>query len=150
MGKNNITNKVEDAAKAYLQGVGLELIDTDHIHAGLSADDIATPYVACVCQSAECEEIFDGNWSANLELQVVSNADSFTAAQHKELAAEVFSWWFIDKGDLRDNLSASLDNFTAHFVIPRTQSYDLRDTERGRFWESRLSLVVKCCGSDIT
>ena len=151
MGYNNITNKLEQAARDYLRGVGLELVDAANIHMGLSADELSTPYVACVCQSADVEEIYDGNWSADLELQVVSSAEDYTSDQHRALAAEIFSWWFIDKTELETNLSAALENFTAQFVMPRRQTYELVSSEKGdRRWESKLLLTVKCCGSDIT
>ena len=140
MGANNITQTLELAVQAYLVSKGIDTL----INVGLTKSEDAPQIIKVVCQDATNEEPYDGNWQCRLRVEVESNCDDYTEAEHKDAAAEVYESFF--SATVADDLSAAYASFAAQEVIPTKQGYMLQD----RKWVSYLEVDVNCCGSDLT
>lgn len=144
---NNITQLVQQAGALYLDGQALTEIS--NIYEGLQNVDKQFPCVVVLCKRAEAEEVYDGNWSADLVIRVESQASDTTETQHHARAGEVFSKFMGDASTLETDLSGSLTGFTAIKIYPRLQVWDLVTQDESQYWVSEIRLTVKCCGSDV-
>ena len=147
MSANNITQKCQLAARNFLRTDGLSFITDANasIRSGIVADDIALPVVICQCTRAVGSVAFEGNWAATLRIELRSNADDDEEEDgetHHENAGELFAKFMTDTA--AQDLTNGLPGFTAQFVVPEEQGWDLND----RSWVSWLILRVECAGSD--
>lgn len=144
MSANNITQLCQVAARNFLRNEGLSFIAdvAASIRSGITSEDIGLPVVVCQCLRAQAAVPFEGNWSAALRIEVRSNADDDPdGAKHHENAGELFAKFMTATAAVD---MSGLAGFTAQFVLPVEQGWDLND----RSWVSFLSLQVECCGSD--
>jgi hypothetical protein len=150
---NDITGKLEDAARAMLQAAvtagTITTIASANIYAGCDSETLATPRILCVCDSADVEEIFDGNWSATLDVYVIANANDTTRDAFREMCGQAFISFFQQHDDVCSDLSNATIEFTAQAVYPRRQEKSRITDQNSDEWEGKLTLTVKCCGSVI-
>lgn len=140
---NNITRTCELAAQAYLRTVGLSGLANASILAGFDDGVLVTPRVVCVSNRAGMDgPADDAVWNCELEIHVVSNADSRTQEQHHEMATEVFAQFFQGRTATAEALNTATDNFGCQDILPTGQSKEVRDRE----WRSICVFSVKCCG----
>ena len=155
MSANSICQKVQLSAKAMLtpnaDAGDLDLVPSQHITAGIATGSMALPRVVCVCKRAIAEEIFDGNWTADLTVRVEANATDTDETAFHAMAGQVFGLFFQASETVAAALSNATVEFTAFAVYPRTQEWDILEGENGNGsgWVSELVVTVKCCGSTI-
>lgn len=148
---NAITHKTQKAAQAMYQSsiaLGtLDLVTADQVFAGIGPSDVTATHVVCTCRRADAEEIFDGNWTAELSIEVRAPAGDYTDEDvFHELCGGVFAQFFQDPATVTAELSNATVAYTAFAVYPRSQEWE-RDGDR---WASRLTVTVKCCGSVVS
>ena len=107
--------------------------------------------MVCVCKRATAEDIFDGNWTADLTVRIEANASDTDETAFHALAGQVFALFFQDPLAVAAALSNAEIEFTAFAVYPRTQEWEILEGENGHGsgWVSELVVTVKCCGSNI-
>jgi|GEM_PF-5815013 len=146
---NSICHKTQRAAKAMLQadvsGGDVTTVTADQIFGGIEAGSVTAKRVVCVSRKADSEEIFDGNWDAELEIQCICPAADITEDDFHEFCGQIYSRFFQAPADVATALSNAAIQYTAQFVSPKSQDWDLEDDT----WRGRLVLSVKCCGSVI-
>lgn len=158
---NYITDRLQQALKAYLQSKSFANIPQNSIYAGIDRADPggllehlglrppagrALPCVVCLCESAEAEDVehFFGNWDCEAQVQIMMNFhDTHNDTQH-ETVTEILD--VLSHQGLATDLSAAVDDFTARKVFIKAQSW----TVEGAKWIAILTLRVLCCGSDIS
>jgi hypothetical protein len=142
---NPICDRLEEACQAFynarIDAGDLTLTPAGNVRIGFAPETLTGNYILFVSESAEAEEVFDGNWSAILRMEVVSGADGFTEVQHRQRFGEALSWFMT--ATMADDLSAAGTDFTAMFVIPKRQGKRIE----GRKWISFQEFIIKCCGS---
>lgn len=144
---NNITQAVMEASKAYLVSSGITGVALGSIVAGIDQDSLpGPPRIVCQCEEAATKDgqQFSGNWLADLQIRVVSNADDTTLDVHFERAGEVFSKFRTDT--IAEDLSNAYPNFSVYGVVPTRQTFGLE----GRSWVATHRFDIHCCGSDLT
>lgn len=150
---NIVTHKAQLAAQAMLVAAvtagTIDLVSADSILAGIGNDNVPLPRIVCVSKRATVEEIYDGNWDAELIIRVIASAQDTTAEQFHEICGQIFGHFFQAPSTVCTQLSNVTIQFTAQAVYPRSQSWDLVADENDATWESELMLNVKCCGSVI-
>lgn len=155
MSANNITHKVQRAAKAYLDNENLSFVadPETQIVCGISRGEIELTHVVLQCASAEAEMPWEGNWSALLRVEVRSQADDDdeTGEGHFLNAGEVFERFMVSIPNGRTALSSSDIGFTCQQLLPVRQGWELQG-ERTSIWVSFLELRVECAGTyfDVT
>lgn len=143
---NTICHKTQKAAQAMYQAAVEpgDLLEEGQFFAGIGPDDLTATHVVCTCRKADAEEIFDGNWTTELAIEVKAPAGDYTDEDSfHELCGGVFARFFQDPATVTSELSNATIKYTAMAVYPRTQEWE-RDGGR---WVSRLVVTVKCCGS---
>lgn len=145
MSANNITQKCQKTAKAFLDTVELSFInDTEtQIVEGIASSDMMLPAVVCQCQQATASVAFEGNWAATLRIEVRSNADDTTQDEHHDRAGEVFGVFMTSRANYVVNMSNATIGFTCQELIPMEQGWELNDDS----WVSYLVLQVECAGT---
>lgn len=148
---NDITGKAEDAAQAMLRAdvtAGyITLVESSSILTAIDNADIPLPRVVCSCDSATVEEIFDGNWSADIDIVIYGDAREGTREQFREVCGQVWSRFFRAPEATCIALSNADIEFTAQFISKISQSKALIANDD--LWEGKLTITVKCCGSVI-
>jgi hypothetical protein len=151
---NDITGKCEDAAQSMLRASvtagEITAVASANIVAGCDDEDLGSPRVVCICDSADVEDVFDGNWSARLDVVVIADANDKTRSEFREICGQVWLPFFKASADVNTALSNSTIEFTAQATYPRRQEKSRVQTDDGDIWRGVLSLDVKCCGSVIT
>jgi len=145
---NDITGLLEDAAQAYLRSVVPSRIPIKQIYTGLDDENIILPRVVCICQSARAIIQPEGNWEADLQVFVRTNADDTTRVTHRAIASEIFGFFAIGRETISDALSASFTNFAADDVQMQQQGWDRITTDNSRSWRSWMFYLVRCRASD--
>lgn len=142
---NNITQLCQKAAKAFLDSEDLSFITDEEtqIVTGIASDDLLLPAVICQCQAAQAAVAYEGNWSAQLRIELRSNADDTTQDDHHEHAGELFSKFMVSVADGRALLSNQALGFTCQQVTPMQQGWEINDGS----WVSFLLLQVECAGT---
>jgi hypothetical protein len=152
---NSICQKLQLSARAMLRAAvaaeTLTLMPSDNINAGIETTDATALGVVCLCKRATAEEIFDGNWTADLTVRVTAAFADTTEDQFHAIMGEVFAHFMLSPADVATNLSNASEEFTAFAVYPRDQQWDLVDdgSGNGALWQGDLVVTVKCCGSVI-
>ncbi len=145
---NNITQKAQLSAAAYLQAAvdagTLTPIARDAISSGIEDGTVGLPRVVCVCKRAIAEEIFDGNWSAELTVNVIASAEDTSGAAFHSLCSEVWAHFFLAPASVEAGLSDADVEFTAFACYPRGQEWDISGDGE---WLGTLTMDLKCCGS---
>lgn len=147
---NYITDKVQRAAAAYLQGLTLSSFTSDQIHYGIRSGSNAIPQnpttlpcVICVCQDADVEDPDGPNWKCRLTVRVRTSATDNTEDEHHSQAAEVMNQMTTD--EIAADLSSALADFTCFSIVPTAQRWIID----GDVWESDIDFEACCVGSDI-
>jgi hypothetical protein len=150
---NDITGKLEDACVAMLQAAvtagTITLVASDSILPGIDNGDVPLPRVVCVSDDARVEEIFDGNWDADLSIKIIASSEDTDRQGFRDICGEIFAHFFLDRDAVRVALSNADIQFTAHEVYPREQMKSFVSGQDGNEWNAELRLSVKCCGSVI-
>jgi hypothetical protein len=148
MSANNITQKCQKAARAYLVAEGLEFI-TDaesQIVCGIWAGELQLTTVICQCKTADATGSWEGNWSAELRIEVRSKTDTDNDPEgddHFANAGEVFSKFMVSTANSRGLISNEEIAFTCQQLEPMRQGWDIDDNS----WISWIELKVECAGS---
>ena len=147
MSANNITQKCQRAAKAYLDSEDLSFITDEEtqIVCGIHRGEMSLTQVVCQCSSAEAEMPWEGNWSALLRVEVRSQADDDEpdGDAHFAAAGEVFEKFMVAIGAGRAALSNADIGFTCQQLMPVRQGWEIE----GGSWVSYLELRVECAGT---
>ena len=147
---NNITQKAQLAAKAFLDGEDLSFItdEDQQIRTGIASDDLLLPGVVCQCAIAQSATPYEGNWQAVLRIEVRSNSTDTDHEEHQEYAGEVFSKFMDSPVNARQHLSSAAIEFTCQQLVPMQQGWELNDES----WVSFLTLQIDCAGTyfDVT
>lgn len=153
---NAICHKLQKAAAAMVQARivanGLEAdIPTENVFGGIGGTAIASKRVVCLCQNATSEEIYDGNWAADLDVEVTAPASDMAEDEFHAFAGQVFAFFMQAPATVIERLSNSSIAFTAQAVYPRSQSWELTADDDGQnaSWTSRMRFQVHCSGSVI-
>lgn len=150
---NDIDGKLEDSCVAMLQAAvvagTITLVASEAILPAVDDGDVPLPRVVCRCDNARVEEVFDGNWDADLDVEIIASAADTTRQEFRDICGEVFAHFFLAHDTVNTNLSNATVEFTAQAVYPRSKSKQLFSGEDGDEWHSTLRLSVKCCGSVI-
>ena len=148
---SDILAKCENGAVAMLQASGLTLIASASVLPGFGEDAVMLPRVVCSCASANYAEIYDGNWDADLEVEVRASFADTTRAEFRAICAEVFAQFMRASGDVEAALSNADDPFTvfACYPVRQTRSIEPGADGNGAEWSVKMSFLVKCCGSVI-
>lgn len=153
---NAITHKAQKAAAAMIiariTANGLEAdIPTANVQSGISRQPLTAMRVVCLCQSATAQEPWDGNWAADLEIEVTAPYVDYEEDAFHALAGQVFAFFNQSRETVRERLSNADIKFTAFDVFPRSQGWQLEQDETGAnsSWTSRMKFEVQCCGSVI-
>lgn len=147
MSANNITQKCQQAARAYLTAEELSFITTAEVQivCGIHRGEMQLPMVICHCQSADAEMPWEGNWSALLRVEVRTQADDsdIDGDDHQVMAAEVFSKFMVSIPAGRLAMSNETIGFTCQQLLPMRQGWEINDGS----WVSYLELKVECAGT---
>jgi hypothetical protein len=138
-----ILHKVMNAVKAHLATLTLADIPAGNIHAGLSGEKRSLPHVGVYCLDASPIEPFSGDWSASCTIQVRSDPDDSSEANHHDRCEAVFN--AILDTTFAASITAALADFTAHQMVPAAQRFGAQDDH----WVSEVDVSIKCCGSTI-
>jgi hypothetical protein len=153
---NAICHKAQKAAAAMIQARiaanGLEAdIPPENVRGGISREALTPMRVVCLCQNATAQEPWDGNWAADLEIEVTAPFADYEEDDFHALAGQVFAFFNQSREDTRERLSNADIKFTAFDVAPRGQTWVLEQDDEGKnsSWTSRARFEVQCCGSVI-
>tara|TARA_R110001583_G_scaffold45311_3_gene142846 strand:+ start:4385 stop:4810 length:426 start_codon:yes stop_codon:yes gene_type:complete len=132
---NTLEQKLEGAAKDVLDDASAWTITA---YTGEDDEDIGTPRVVCMVESAEEEQLGTGNWRVSLTVRLTSNADDSTASAHAA-NVEKMRDLFLD-----DDIAATLSGNDAEFHVlglySRTTAKGIE--ERNRFADVTLELLA--------
>lgn len=146
MSANNITQKLQRAAKAYLDSEDLSFITDEEtqIVCGIARGEMNLTQVVCQCASAEAEVPWEGNWSALLRVEIRTQADddSDDGDGHFANAGEVFEKFMVAIAAGRGALSNQDIDITCQQLLPVRQGWEID----GGSWVSFLELKVECAG----
>lgn len=144
---NNITQLAQLACASYVQAQTLSFLTASAIRAGLDGSDQVRPLAILHCFHAKPDvDIFDGNWDCDLLVELRSNADDTTEAEHHAHAGELFALFLADPRDVADLISAAYPNFQTQLVVPTDQTFELKE----RSWISAMAFTLKgSCGRDL-
>jgi hypothetical protein len=146
---NCICEYVEEACKTFFDGKitagDITLTAAGQVRTAFCPDALTGNHIIFTAEEANPEEIFDGNWTLRLRMEVVSDADGFTQVQHRERFGEAVSWFMTDpKTDaIWDKLNAAHASLTIQYLMPRRQSKRID----GRKWISIQEFELKCAGT---
>lgn len=151
---NYICDKVQRAVAAYLKSETITGLPSTSVYKGLEAPTRdnpsdtrpprTIPCVVAICKSATIYDRDALTWTANVEVQVITNCDDTDEDDHHALAAAVFNLLTTD--EIESDLSGALADFTAELVNFTSQSWDMDDHS----YVSTIGFDVICCGSDIS
>ena len=152
---NNICHKAQLSVRAYLvDAANAEdptlSVSQANIFAGMGDDSVTATRVVCTCKNADIEEtLFEGNWTAEVEIVTRAPFADTTEADFHELCSEVWAHFFVAEESLLTGISNADVEFTAFKVYKRGQSWDIEPGADGQpaEWVSKLNLQIKCCGS---
>lgn len=149
---NDILAKCENAAVAMLQASALTLVPTTSVLTGFGDTGVMLPRVVCSCDRANYAEIYDGNWDAELTVEVRASFSDTTRTEFRAMCAEVFAQFMRSSGDVETALSNADDPFTVFACYPRQQTRSIEPGADGdgAEWSVKTSFLVKCCGSVIS
>lgn len=148
MSANNITQKCQLAAKAFLDGESLSFISDaeSQIRTGIHRGELSLTTVICQCKSANADVPYEGNWNARLRIELRSAADDDSTDDgdnHLANAGELFGKFMTSLAEARTNLSNEDIGFTCQLLTPIVQEWDTNDNS----WVSAIEFDVKCCGT---
>lgn len=148
---SDILAKCENAAVAMLQASALTLVPSASVLAGFGDESVMLPRVVCSCDRAQYAEIYDGNWDAELTVEVRASFGDTTRDQFRAICAEVFAQFMRASGDVETALSNADDPFTVFACYPQRQERSIEPGAdgNGAEWTVRMQFLVKCCGSVI-
>ena len=137
--------KAQEAVRSFLSFSSIGDIAAGNVWAQLNKDERTRPCIIVQATSATPTEghPFGGTWNVSVSVQIRSDSDKSTAAEHEARCDTVFD--LLLDTTIAASLSAELDNFTAFLVVPESQSFGVDDPD----WVSVITLSVECCGSDI-
>lgn len=142
---NCICEYVEEACKAFfdarIDAGDLTLTAAGQVRTAFSPVALTGNHIIFIADEANSEEVFDGNWTLRLRMEVVSNADGFTQLEHRERFGEAVSWFMT--ATIKADLMAAHTSLSVHFIMPRRQSKRIE----GRQWTSIQEFDVKCAGT---
>ena len=96
------------------------------------------PSIVCVCYTAPPMPInFRGNFEPICSVQVISNRDDTTRADHRARVEEVFGWFLTET--IAADLTAAIENFYVAGVVPQQITTELRM----RSWVSELPMLLR-------
>lgn len=151
---NAICHKLQKAAAAMVQARivanGLEAdIPTENVFGGIGGTALAAKRVVCVCQNATSGEVWEGNWLADLDVEVTAPAAEIGEDEFHAFAGQVFAFFFQAPGTVISRLSNADVAITVQAIYPRAQSWELTADDEGTnaSWTSRVRFQVHCCGS---
>ena len=147
MGYHDLANKLEAAAKQYLEAeTTLTQRGQAAVHAGVDSDDLALPRVVVEAQDGDEFPLDSGNYTLGLSVSVMSSADGTAPLDdHRARSANVFDAFA--NGTLAVDLTANGTDFHAFGVHSRRYGRTERDD---RHWTSQFSCEVYCCPQTIT
>jgi hypothetical protein len=155
---NAICHKTQKAAqemvKARIVANGLEsLLPAESVFAGIGGGLLTAKRVVCECKNAVAAEPWEGNWMADLKIQVRCPHEDISEDDFHELAGQIFAFFFQSKSDVETRLSNATIKYTAQFVIPRRASWDIENEgdadAPSHVWVSEVEFQVLCSGSVI-
>ncbi len=152
MSANNITQKCQKAARAYVESEDLSFIDDEEaqIVTGICRRELKLTTVILQCASADAAVPWEGNWSAMLRVEIRSQVDEDDedGAAHFDNAGELFEKFMVSIEDGRGLMSSEEVEFTCQQLLPVRQGWEINDGS----WVSFLELRVECAGTffDVT
>lgn len=140
---SNIETKCELAFQRHLNTIASRIAGVT-IHAGVESADLPLPCVVVATQSADEHIKFSGQYSVDVEIIIMSNADDTAPALHRQRVAYV-----------RDELSvdwigASLNTYVTDFTVAgavSTWGVILENASQSvddRHWITTIPLTVHC------
>jgi len=143
---SNIETKCELAVKAHIERITTRIPGVN-VYAGIESLnlDSNTVRVPCVVAFSEgCEEYppISGQYTVDMKVEVMSNANDSTAATHRERVAwirdEFANTW------ISISLSQSISDFTAAGVVLQPSTQEFQDTN----WVTNIPMKIYCRPSD--
>lgn len=149
----NVGLKASQAAKAYLESLGLETVENIYAEVEDPSNIDQTqsitrelPCVVCFCTVGEEFPMRTGNYNCELNFRVELSADDHTADEVEEIFEEV--WSNVSTDTILADLSAGANSFTAFGFtggIGQTSQ-----TIEGRLRIKGMVLPINCCAADIS
>jgi hypothetical protein len=151
MPANHIVYLAQKAAAAFLRTADLSFLtdEATQIVSGISTVPRTLSQVLCQCQLAQNDDqTREGNWQAQLLIELRENAEEVTEDQHHARAGELFAHFFTATIDA--DLTAALPGWTVQFVLAQETGWRL-EQDKGDFaapgsWVSFLVLRLECFG----
>jgi len=138
---SDLASKVEEACLAVVTATGASVT----LNAGLTVDELLTPYCVCACVSAGEEVVRNtGIYRVSVQIMVVSSADDSTLANHRSLVATIFDAFQYDT--VEATLSAAVSDFHVYDVF--YNGFESSVEERKLI--NQLNVDMVCCASDIS
>lgn len=157
---SNICHKTQVAAQLMVQdrvtaGAQESDIPLNSIFAGIGIGDLTAKRVVLVCKRAIPQTPWEGNWDADLQVQVIGPAADFDSANDfHAYAGQVFAFFFQAPATVCDRLSNTTVKYTAQFIVPTGANWEFLNEQTEGWkgpasWVSEQSFRVTCCGSVI-
>lgn len=135
MSYNTLEQKLEGAAKDVLDDASGWSIAA---YTGEDDEDLGTPRVVCMVESATEEQFGSGNYRVTLTVRLTSNADDTTASAHAA-NVELMRDLFLDDG-IAATLSGNDSEFHVLGIYERSTSKGIE--ERNRFADVSLEMLA--------
>jgi hypothetical protein len=142
---NEIQNKIEDACKAVIDALALEVT----AFTGQGIESLILPRVVCSCPSVP-EEIVKRSWTykAQATITLISQADDTSKAVHRENWKTITNA-FADS-DAAATLTAATPDFHCYEVSFIGGAADLEGNETERTFQNSIELELICCAFSIS
>ena len=135
MSYNTLEQKLEGAAKDVLDDASGWSIAA---YTGEDDEDLGTPRVVCMVESATEEQFGSGNYRVTLTVRLTSNADDTSASAHAA-NVELMRDLFLDDG-IAATLSGNDSEFHVLGIYERSTSKGIE--ERNRFADVSLEMLA--------
>ncbi len=153
---NAITHKLQKAAaemvQARITANELEaLLPIENVFGGIGNSSLTSKRVVCECRNAVPNEVWEGNWDADLTVKVHAPFADIAEDDFHELAGQIFALFFQAPADVCARLSNATIKFTAQFIVPTGCGWDIEPGADGKNaeWVSEHRFKVTCSGSVI-
>lgn len=157
---NNICHKTQVAAQLMVQdrvtaGAQESDIPLESIFAGIGIGDLTAKRVVLLCKRAVPQTVWEGNWDADLQVQVIGPAADFESADDfHAYAGQVFAFFFQAPATVCERLSNPTVKYTAQFIVPTGANWEFLDENVEGWhgpasWVSEQNFRVTCSGSVI-
>lgn len=153
---NAICHKAQKAAAAMvvsrITANSLEsLLPIANVFGGITNSDITATRVVCLCKQAVPGEMWEGNWLADLTVEVRAPEADIAEDDFHALAGQIFAFFFQEEETVSSRLSNSTIKFTCQKIFPRGCGWNIEPGAdgNGAEWVSEHRFQLQCCGSVI-